>query len=190
MKLRLVIAATVAALVMLPAASALAADQDVDVQVLPADTLAISVDEGVGFGIEVGATATQGFGMQVTNTTDLGWIVSVTGNDLQSYMWENCDETGCDGRILTGNTIDRSNVVVTGGDLTWGEGDPASDPTITAFSAPIGADPVTLMIGTAEAYGQLGFYGPDQQPTVEVTVPAGTPIDQYFTTLTYTITAP
>jgi hypothetical protein len=185
MKLRMFVAAAVAALVMLPAASALAADQDVDVQVVPSDTLAVWVQEGIGFQIEVGQVQSQPFGMEVTNTTDAGWVVSVDGTDLQSYEWENCDPWGCSNRILTGNTIDRSNVVVTGGD-NFGD-DPGTDPTITTGSGALG--PVTIMTGTASAYGRFGF-GPPYEPTVQLTLPAGTAIDQYFTTLTYTITAP
>jgi hypothetical protein len=190
MRRRIFVAAVVAALVMLPAASAFAADQDVDVQVMPADTLAISVEEGVGFPIEVGATQTQMFDMEITNTTDTGWVVSVDGADLQGYVWESCDEDECHDRVLTGHTIDKSNLVLRGGDMSWSEASPADDPFITAFSAPLGVDPVTIMTGTADATGMMGFYGDDQKPMISVTVPLGTPIDQYFTVLTYTITAP
>jgi hypothetical protein len=188
MKSRILVAAFMAAALALPA-PALGADQDVDVQVLPANALGISVQEGLGFAIVIGESATQPFGMGITNTTGGGWIVTVDGPDLQSYTWGQCDETGCYDRILTGNTIPKSNVVVTGGDASWSEDDAATDSTITPYSVALGDNPVTIMEGTADAWGMFGF-GPPHDPTVQVTIPAGSAYDQYYTTLTYTIMAP
>jgi hypothetical protein len=186
---RIILAAVMTAVLSMPSA-ALAADQDVDVQVLPANALGIAVQEGLGFAIQLGGSATQPFMMNITNTTSGGWIVTVDGPDLQSYSWEYCDETGCYNRQPTGNSIPKSNVVVTGADTCWNQCEsPAADPRITSYSVALGANPVTIMEGTVDAWGMFGF-GPGEDPTVQLTIPAETVYDQYYTTLTYTIMAP
>ena len=187
MKSRVFLVAIATAVLLMPATTVFGADQDVDVQVLPADTLGINIHNGIGFAIEIGESATQPFGMDITNTTDGGWFVTVDGPDLQSYEWANCDEMGCYDRTVTGNTIPKSNVVVTGGDACWtNECDPATDSTITSSAVALGDNPVTIMEGTSEAYGLFGF-GEPYDAKVQVTIPAGSVYGQYFTVLTYTI---
>jgi hypothetical protein len=191
MKLRL-LAAVVMAVAMAMPAPTLAADQDVDVQVHPANTLGISVQEGLGFQMAVGDTQLQPFNMEVQNTTAGGWNVTVAGADFQSYFWLDCDEYGCYNRTLTDPvyTIDNANLTVTGGDVCWGCEDAATDPTITMHSVALDDSPTLLMEGTAEAWGQIGF-GPPYEPTLQLTIPEGTMVGQsYWTTLTYTIMAP
>lgn len=184
MKSRIFLAAMMTALLAMPATTALAADQDVDVQVLPADILGINVHHDLGFQIEIDQSAIQPFGMDITNTTDGGWKVTVDGPDLQSYSWNEQNE-----RVHTANTIAKSNVVVTGGDMCWThECDPAADSAIIPSSRALG-DTLPIMVGTAEAYGMFGF-NEGYQPTVQVTIPLGSVSDSYYTTLTYTIMAP
>lgn len=191
MKLRLLASVLVAVAVAVPS-PAFAADQDVDVRVLPANTLGISVQDGLGWQMAVGDTRVEPFNMQVMNTTGGGWLVTVAGADLQSYDWGHCDEYGCYDRTPTVPlyTIDNANVTVTGGDVCWGCEDPATDPTITTYSVPIDDSPTLLMEGTADAWGEIGF-GPPYEPTVQLTIPEGTTVGfSYWTTLTYTIMAP
>lgn len=189
MRSRFALVSLLAVVLMIPAAPAYGADQDVDVQVYPANALAINVQEGLGFGLVAGQVATQGFWMEILNSTAGGWQVTVDGADLQSYWWENCNEWGCDGRNLTDPlyTIDKSNVVVTGADTSFGDGDPASDPVITRYTEPLGVAPVLIMEGTVDAWGQFGF---QSEPTVQLTIPSDAQPNQYWTTLTYTIMAP
>jgi hypothetical protein len=195
MKSRIFVVAMMTALLVMPATTALGADQDVDVQVFPANTLAIEVQDQLGFAMVVGQTNSQSFWMQVTNTTSGAWQVTVDGNDLASYDWTDCDEWGCYTRVPTDplNTIPKSNVVVTGGDFCWsGEGcDPAADGLVTAYSQALSdLGPVLIMQGTAEAWGSFGFGPAPYEPTVELTIPADAATAMYWTTLTYTIMAP
>ena len=193
MKARIFLVAMMTVVLMMPAA-VLGADQDVDVQVFPANTLAIEVQDQLGFAMVPGQTNVQPFWMQVTNTTSGAWQVTVDGNDLQSYDWTDCDEWGCDTRIPTDplNTIPKSNVAVTGGDSCWfGECDPAADPVVTAYAAALSeVGPVLIMEGTAEAWGSFGFGPPPYEPTIGLTIPADAVTAQYWTTLTYTIMGP
>lgn len=191
MKLRLLAAVLMAAAVAMPS-PVFAADQDVEVQVHPANTLGISVQDGIGFQMAVGDTQAIPFGMEVLNTTAGGWLVTVAGADLQSYDWLDCDEYGCYTRIPTDPLyiIDNANVTVTGGDVCWGCEDAGTDPTITMHSVPLADGPTLLMEGTADAWGLIGF-GPPYEPTVQLTIPEGTTVGfSYWTTVTYTIMAP
>lgn len=181
-----------AVLLMVPAATAYGADQDVQVHILPSNALEVWVDQWADFGgLEVTQTGHYDFWLNVTNTTTGGWQVDVTGGDLYPFHWEYCDENGCTNPIIDpGEPILKSNLVVTGGDLNWwDENDPTGD-TIRPFSGSPG-DPQTpfpLVQGTSYAHGEFGLDNP--QTYMELTIPGGTQEgQQYHTTLTYTITA-
>lgn len=192
MKNRVLVAALMVAALALPA-PAFGTDQDVDVQVHPADTLGIGVQEFLNFQMAVGATNVTRFHMEVLNTTAGGWEVTVAGPDLQSYYWLDCDEFGqCSNRAPTDPpyTIDNANLTVTGGDACYGCEDPGTDPMITAHSVPLNDAPTLLMEGTAEAWGLMGF-GDPYDARLQLTVPEGTAAGySYWTTITYTIMAP
>lgn len=193
MKSRIVLAAVVAAVLVMPVSTALGADQDVEVHVYPANTLAIEVQDQLGFDLVPGTSNLQPFWMQVTNTTAGGWQVLVDGNDLQSFEWTDCDEWGCYTRGPSDPlfTIDKSNIVVTGGDFCWtGEGcDPTADSLVTAYSQAL-SDVGAVLIMEGTAWGSFGFGPAPYDPSVELTLPAETAAAQYWTTLTYTIMAP
>lgn len=195
MKSRIVLTALLAAVLVMPVSTTLGADQDVDVQVFPANTLAIEVQDQLGFAMVPGQVNVQPFWMQVTNTTGGAWQVTVDGADLGSYDWTDCDEWGCHTRILSDLlfTIPKSNIVVTGGDACWtGEGcDPATDGVVTAYSPALSdTGAVLIMEGTSEAWGSFGFGPPPYDPSVQLTIPGDAVPAMYWTTLTYTITAP
>lgn len=178
---------TAMALLLIPVAAS-AADQTVDVQVLAEDTLSIDVEPEIYLDSVVPGVSTQlaEFGMGITNTKATGWDVDVTGTDLLAYDMD-CDEQGenCT-RVPTGPTIDASAIYVRGGDQdNWG--DPtaivASEGSLTAAGTPF-----DLMTGTNVAYGSFGL--DEQRPAVRVDVPGdGVDYANYYTTLTYTITA-
>lgn len=174
------------ALLLIPVAAS-AADQTVELQVLPEDTLSIDVQTEMGLDAVVPGVSTQlqEFWMGITNTTSGGFVVTVSGTDLLAFEME-CDEFGENClRNPTGPSIDASAIYVRGGDQdNWG------DPTaITPAEGNLVAagTPFDLMAGTSVAYGSFGL--DEQPPAVRVDVP-GTVVDyaSYYTTLTYTIT--
>lgn len=175
------------ALLSIPVAAS-AADQTVDLQVLPEDTLSIDVEGELYLDAVVPGQSTQlyEFYMGIVNTTAGGWTVSVTGTDLQAYDME-CDEYGenCY-RNPTGPTIDASAIFVRGGDQdNWGDpGAIVPDESNLVDSS----TPFDLMVGTSVATGSFGL--DEQRPAVRVDVP-GSVVDyaNYYTTLTYSITA-
>ncbi|MEX2184720.1 MAG: hypothetical protein WEC14_09760 [Chloroflexota bacterium] len=179
MRPRITHSAFIAVLLMISAAPAHGADQGVEVEVIPAGTLGIEVQDLIDFGrMEVGQSATQPFVMRILNQTDAGWRVTVDGADLQ-------------GQVLTDpvSTIDSSNLVVTGGDACFTEAcDPAADTMVTPYSVALSGSPVMIMEGTAQASGDFGFGSP-HEPTVQLTIPADAVPNQYATTLTYTVMA-
>src|SRR5512140_1452458 len=71
------LAGIAAVALMIPAATAYGADQDVQVHVLPSDTLSLSVDGWADFGgLEVGQKGHFDYWMNITNTTTDGWQVA------------------------------------------------------------------------------------------------------------------
>jgi hypothetical protein len=193
MKFRRLSVSLVALLLVVPAASAYAADQEVSVRVLPADTLAVSVDNWADFGgMEVGETGHHDMWLNVINTTSNGWEVTVTGDDLTSFTWEGCDQNGCYNPIPTEPlyTIAKSNLVVSSGDLDWWDQDDPSGNAIRPFSGSPGdlGTPFTLVQGTSLAHGEFGLDNP--MSSLDLTIPAGTQENQqYRTVLVYTIMA-
>jgi hypothetical protein len=192
MKLRRLLACLVALMIAVPAASAFAADQEVNVRVLPSDTLSISVDGWADFGgAEVGETRHFDFWLNVTNTMNDGWQVTVTGGDLTSFTWEGCDQNGCYNPIPTEPdvfTIPKSNLIISGGDLDWWDVDDPSSNTIRSYSGSPGdsESPLTLLQGTSYAHGEFGLDNP--MSSLDLTIPAGTQQNQqYRTVLVYTI---
>jgi hypothetical protein len=166
------LAPIVAALLVIPPATALGGDQELKVRVLPADTLAIDVEESIDFGtLEAGQTGHVEIQIGILNTTSGGWQVTVTGGDLTSGD--------------AAYSIDRSNLRITGGDTDqWG--DPNA---VEAFSGFPGgaASPLKIVEGSAGAYGQLSLDSP--KASLDLTVPADTePLLLYRTVLVYTIT--
>jgi hypothetical protein len=163
----------VAALLVIPSATASGGDQELKVKVMPADTLAISVAPSIDFGmLEVGQTGHAAVAMTIVNTTSEGWQVTVTGGDLLSAN--------------ASHSIDRTSLVVTGGDVDLWD-DPSA---VESFSGPVGDDgsPLRIVEGTAVAYGELILDSP--MTSLELTIPTGTePLQEYRTVLVYTITA-
>jgi hypothetical protein len=183
-----------ALLLVIPAASAYGAEpknQEVNVHILPADTLAIQVQEWADFGGMVpDTTQHQDFWLSVVNTTAGGWEVTVTGEDLTSFNWENCNMGGCYNPIPTDPlyTIPKSALVVSGGDLDWWDQDDPSLDAIRTFAGPPGdvALPLTILQGTSYAHGEFGLDNP--QASLDLTIPADAePMQQYRTVLVYTI---
>ena len=178
-----IVALGVAVLLLIPLAAS-AADQTVEVQVLPANTLSIDVEPAFWLnGVVPGdSTYEHGFGMGITNTTASGWTVTVAGTDLQGF-----DNAGDGERVPNEHTIPATAIYVRGGDADHGWGPDA----IIAYGENFTAanTPFTLMVGTDRAYGQFGW-GPGEQesPVVRVDVPALAVETNYYTTLTYTIT--
>jgi hypothetical protein len=167
------LAPLVAVLLVIPSATVSGEDQELKVHVMPADTLAISVTPSIDFGaLEVGETGHAETDMTIVNTTAGGWVVTVSGGDL----------TSPDGA----HSIDRANVVITGGDIDlWGDPD-----AVESFSGSLAGEGTALTIvqGTAAAAGQFSLDGP--KTTLDLTIPEGTePLQQYRTVLVYTITA-
>ena len=182
---RVITVITVLVGLLVPAVGAVGADQEVDLSVIPADTLSIDVEPSVGFPQVVpgGSTMEAAFGMNITNTTANGWQVSVVGTDLHSYYWESCDETGCYNRLPTDPsfTIPASSIYLTGGGVSWME-----EGVVTYYEGPLGGtEPLLLMVATADAYGSFGMDNPN--PTVKVNVPGDAAVADYWATLTYTV---
>lgn len=182
------VALVLAVMLLIPAATAYAEDQEVYVHVLPADTLALSVDQSLEFGgVEPGQTAHHDFWLNVVNTTAYGFTITVSGGDLQSFDWEGCDENGCYGVVYTGEaTIPSTSLVVNGGDLDWWDG---QDNVVSPSSVAVTPDAQTIVSATEAAHGEFGFDNP--MASVDLTIPGGaTPLLQYHTVLTYTISGP
>jgi hypothetical protein len=183
------LAAIAAVALMIPAATAYAADQDVQVHVLPSNALEVSVDGWADFGgLEVGQTGHYDFWLNITNTTSGGWQVDVTGGDLYPFVWEGCNENGCYNPIVVaGDPISKSNLVVQGGDLDRWDG---QDDVVVPFAGNPGDEgtPFVVVQATPPAHGEFGLDNP--MSYLELTIPEGTAEGQpYHTTLTYTITA-
>ena len=153
-------------------AAATAADQTVEVTVLPADTLSISVEEEFGLGVIVPGQNTE--------------VVTVTGTDLSSFYWD-CDEWGdnCTRQPTDPSyTINASAFYVRGGDQNnWGD-----DTAIVAYEGNLVAagSPFTLMEGTSVASGRFGL--DEQRPGVALNIPSGADYADYYGILSYTIT--
>lgn len=183
------LAAIAAVLLMVPAATASASDQDVQVHVLPSNALEVNVDMWTDFGgLEVGETGHYDFWMNIINTTSGGWQVDVTGGDLYPFFWENCDENGCWNPIIVpGEPISKANLFVTGGDLDWWDG---QDNVVNSYTGNPGdpGTPFTVVQASSPAHGEFGLDNP--MSYLELTIPEGTVEgQQYHTVLTYTITA-
>ena len=193
MKPRRLLVSLVALLLVVPAASAYAADQEVNVRVLPVDTLAISVDGWADFGgMEIGETRHHDMWLNIVNTTSGGWEVTVTGGDLTSFNWEWCDQNGCHTPIPPDPvyTIAKANLVVSGGDLDWWDPEDPSGNTIRPFAGPPGdvGSPFTVVQGTSYAHGEFGLDNP--KSSLDLAIPGGTQENQqYRTVLVYTIMA-
>jgi hypothetical protein len=157
------------------------ADQTVRVEVENlTGTLGIEVASPVDFGV-VTAGSTSGeatFGMVVTNVGATGWDVTVTATDLLTV------ETVCEGDICTDvpdgyATIAKSNIHVRGGE-------PVTNPdSVTTSAGTLGETPLTIMTGTATAWGTFAVDTPS--PAVWLDIPSESPSANYVTTLTYTI---
>ena len=193
MKPRRVLAALMALVLVIPAATAYGAepdetaDQEVNVHVVPANALAIWVDGRVDFGGMVPLEIrTQEFWINILNTTTGGWEVTVTGVDLYSFNWEGCNENGCWNPTATDPlyTIPKSNLVIAGGDHDhWG-----SPAAIVSSSGPLGDSPTTILQATPDAYGEFGLDNP--RASLQLTIPENAePLQQYRTDLVYTIMA-
>jgi hypothetical protein len=169
--------------------AASAAEQTVEVEVLPSDTLSIDVESELHLGSVVPETSTDlvEFWMGITNTTSGGWAVTVSGTDLQAFDWDCDEEENCTRVDREGVTLDASAFFVRGGDQdNWGMPGAivASEGNLTGAGVPF-----DLMTGTSDAYGSFGL--DDQRPAVQLdipTVPGNDYYGQYYGTLTYTIT--
>jgi hypothetical protein len=187
MKIRRLFVSLIAFMLVVPAASAYAVDQEVDVRVLPADTLSLEVDGSADFGgMEANQSQHRDMWIKVLNTTSGGWSVTVTGDDLKSFTWEWCDQNGCHNPTFTDPlyTIPKSNLVVTGGDVGGWDED-----TIQSFSGSPGdiGTPLTLLQATSDAHGEFGLDNPMSR--LDLTIPGDAQeSQQYRTVLTYTIT--
>lgn len=173
MNSRRLVVPLVAVLLVIPSATAYGEDQELKVSVLPADTLSISVVPSIDFGtLVVGETGHVDVEMGIVNTTAGGWVVTVSGDDMTSAG--------------SASSIDRDNLAITGGDTDlWG--DPSA---VQSYSGSIGeaGSPLTIVAGTAAAYGEISLDSPKGR--LDLTIPDGTePLQQYRTVLVYTITA-
>jgi hypothetical protein len=170
-----------------PAASALAADtaadQDLEVDVVPEDVLGIEVDDvTLGAGLP-GAVVERSFGMQVFNTTTAGWQVSVEATEFTAGD-ELCpdgaaDAPWCLDRDDRAATIPLSNLHVRGGSV---------DGVVVAEEGSLDLQPLVVMRGGMEP-GRYRFDFEEDPPRVRLSVPAETAYGRYRTTLTYTITS-
>jgi hypothetical protein len=180
------------------AASDGSVSQSVDVEVVPGDADAATVDPGGAAAvpedlltIEVepdltlgavvaGASIERPFEIRVSNTTSSGWEVTVAADDLVG-TGDACEPPprapeGCEG-LAAPRVIDRSNLVLRGG--TFGG-------IVVGHEGTLGERPLLLMTGAvAPQQPLLVLTGPT--PSLELTVPPGTPSGRYRTTLTYTI---
>jgi len=178
---------TVLAVVMVLMAplAAIAAEQTVDIEVLPADTLTIDVQWELGLGAAVpgGTTAGNDFEISITNTTSGGWAVTVEAEDFKSYTYDNCDDYGCE-RVDTDPlyTMGAQYIHMDSGEQNWGD---PNQLTLHAGYLTAAYTPFALLEGTSDVYGSLGIH--DRYPSIKVSVPGGQELASYWTTLTYTI---
>jgi hypothetical protein len=181
------VAVVMAVMLLIPAATAYAEDQEVFVHVLPADTLGLSVEQSADFGgLELGQTRHHDFWLNVVNTTPYGFTISVSGADFESFDWEWCDENGCSNPIYTGETIPSTSLVVNGGDTEQFDG---QDNVVGASSVAVTQSPQEIVSATEAAHGEFGFDSPGA--SMDLTIPVdATPLMQYRTVLTYTISGP
>ena len=145
------------ALVLSAATAAIGADQTVQVNVQPADALAIEVQDRVDVSVELGqASEWQGFHMQVLNTTDAGWRVTATSTDLEGFTESNCDEEGNCDETPTGYSIPAAALELWAQDQTnWDPGE------IVGFAGSLdNTTPLLLLEGTAVPQGWFGIYDP------------------------------
>jgi hypothetical protein len=170
-----------------PAASAVAADsaanQDLDVDVMPEDVLGIEVEDVTLGAVLPGAAVEQPFRLQVFNTTTAGWQVSVEATEFTAGD-ELCsdgaaDAPWCRDRDDRTATIPLSNVHVRGGSI---------DGVVMAEAGSLDLQPLVVMRGEVEP-GRHRFDFEEHPPRVRLTVPAATAYGRYRTTLTYTITS-
>jgi hypothetical protein len=170
-----------------PAAAAVAADpaaeQDLEVDVVPEDVLGIEV-ENVTFGAVLpGAAVEQSFATQVFNTTSAGWQVSVEAQEFTASA-ELCpggpvDAPWCLDRDDRAATIPLTQLRVRGGSV---------DGVVTAEEGSLDVQPLVVMRGGFDP-GRFWFGFEDDPPRVRLDVPAETAYGSYRTTLTYTITS-
>ena len=181
-----------ALLLLIPAASAYGAEpanQEVNVHILPADTLSISVDQAADFGgMTPGESRHYDFWLNIVNTTAGGWEVTVTGDDLTSFNWEGCNDEGCYNPIPTEPlyTIPKSNLVVSGGDV--GFFDTEEQDAIVSFAGSPGdiGLPTTILQAAPAAHGEFGLDNPSA--SLDLSIPADAQaMNQYRTVLVYTI---
>ena len=197
MKPRRVLVALMAMLLVIPAATAYGADQQVNVRVLPDNSLAIYLDEWADLGgLVPGQTGHRDFWLNILNTTGFGWQVSVTGTGLESGDWTDCGWGGCWGWVPDGKlTIPDENLLLAGGDSNkWDSVDPVVDAILT-YSVHPGTIGQPILQGTAAAWGEIGLDEP--KPYLELTIPYDDPLTldvdesgmgmQFHTVLTYTM---
>jgi hypothetical protein len=195
--------ALIAVLLLIPATAAsgepynTTGDQEVIAGVMPADTLAIEVEQQNHFwGLVTGGSEVQQFHINVLNTTVDGWEVTVTpdmataNGDLWRFDWT-CDDMGnCWDPVPTDPpaTIAKSSVVVEGGDLDWWDGEDPTGDTVRPMGGPLVDGALTVVQATSYAYG--GFFNLDNPwSTITINVPGDTEPGQYRQVLTYTITS-
>lgn len=168
--------------------AAIAAEQTIDVRVLPADTLAIDVQHEVHILAVTGEfTDHIEYDMNITNTTGEGWEVTLEGTDFTSYEWE-CDAWG-DNCVRSPTdpvyTIDVIALYATGGDADqWG--DPGAV-TVHGSNIWTAGTPIPLLSGTGAAYGSFDI--DDPRPWLSFETPGTAVPASYYATLTYTIMA-
>jgi hypothetical protein len=170
-----------------PAASALAADpaadQDLEVDVVPEDVLGIVVEDVTLGAVRPGAVVERSFGMQVFNTTSAGWQVSVEALEF-SPSDELCPDGAGDAPwCLDGDdraaTIPLSHLHVRGASV---------DGVVAAEEGSLDLQPLILMRGAIDP-GRSWFGFEEDPPRVRLSVPGETAYGRYRTTLTYTITS-
>ncbi len=147
----------VAGMVLFAASAAIANDQTVEVGVFPLDELSIQVQENIQLAVEVGQTSEmQYFDMQVRNTSEADWAISVTSTDLEGYVPENCDESGCDGPP-NGKTIAASALHLWGADTLGWEGELPDD--VIAYDGVLDtATPLVIMEGVGSLSATSGSW--------------------------------
>ena len=194
MKPRRLFVSLMALMLLIPAATAYGADQEVHVNVWPADALAVSVDTWADMGVEAGRTAHFDFWLNVLNTKTTGWEVTVTGDALQSGHWTDCQPGGwCSGWVNDEVLAFSTDVLqITGGDLDWWDAEDPTGNTIRPDTGPVGTP---ILQATSYAHGNFGLDKP--RSYLEVTPPLDDPatldVDEsgagleFHTMLTYTI---
>jgi hypothetical protein len=192
MRIRHLFLACLVVLLVIPAFTAAWAqtsgDQRVSVSVLPADTLAIDVENDIWLDIAIPGRISNDywFWMGVTNTfAAQGWQITVDALDLVGfYEDEPCDEWGCT-RYDTTDVIAKTNLYLRGGDNPMWQ-DELGDPIFTSYEGYLPSGGMVLTTGTADARGNFGF---DQNPSIRLDAPLGAALGNYDTTVTYTIAA-